>query len=351
MIRPINEYEKCYNEIKIIGRGQFGIVYLIQHKQNMKEYAAKKINGECQNSELDILLKLKHPNVINVYECFRDQNSTIIVMDHCQKGDLWNMIQYRIIEGKNRGYTQKIVEQWLVQLLMGLAYIHENNILHRDLKSSNILIREDGQLKIADFGVAKILSGDQMAKTITGSPFYLSPEITQGLDYSYSSDLWSLGCILFEMCTLKRAFDGQQFDQVLQNIQQRKLQQEILIQDFQNQTSQETRQYSLELVNLIQSLLNIDPSKRPQAKELLRSSYIAKIVLQSFVQINTKQQDIQKIGQVTMIQKKAHDKYQKQMSYVKQLLGNSKDSINAQSQVQECDSHVENFFVKKQTTI
>ncbi|CAD8053242.1 unnamed protein product [Paramecium sonneborni] len=349
MIRPINEYEQCYKEIKIIGRGQFGIVYLIQHKQTMKEYASKKINGECQRSELDILFKMKHPNIINVYECFRDENQTIIIMDYCQKGDLWNMIQYRILEGKNRGYTQKVVEQWLVQLIMGLAFIHENNVIHRDLKSSNILIKDDGQLKIADFGVAKILKEDNMAKTITGSPFYLSPEISQGLGYSYSSDLWSLGCILFEMCTLKRAFDGQQFDQVLQNIQQRKLQQEILIQDNKDQTISDTRKYSLELVNLIQSLLNLDPSKRPQAKELLKSSYIAKIVLQSFDKINSKQQQhFQKIGQVTMMQKKAHEKNKKQMSYVKQLLGNSQDSINAQSQV--CDSHVE-FFIKKQTTI
>ncbi|CAD8043083.1 unnamed protein product [Paramecium primaurelia] len=345
MIRPLSEYQQCYQEIKIIGRGQFGIVYLIQEKSTLKEFAAKKINGECSNTELDILLKLKHPNIINVYECFKDQKSIIIIMDYCQKGDLWNMIQYRILEGKNRGYTQKVIEQWLVQLLMGLACIHENNVIHRDLKSSNILIKEDGQLKIADFGVAKILSEDKMAKTITGSPFYLSPEISQGQDYTYSSDIWSLGCILFEMCTLKRAFDGDQFDQVLNKIQQRKLQQEILIQDQIDPTISDTRTYTSELVNLIQSLLNVDPSKRPTAKELLRSSYIAKIMLQSFEKKSVKQKDIQKIGQVTMMQKKAHEKYQKQMSYVKQLLGNSQDSINAQSQV--CDT----MFTKKQTSI
>ncbi|CAK85248.1 unnamed protein product (macronuclear) [Paramecium tetraurelia] len=321
MIRPLSEYESCYKDIKIIGRGQFGIVYLVQQKSTQKEFAAKKIKGECSNTELDILFRLKHPNIINVYDCFRDENQIILIMDYCQKGDLWNMIQYRILEGKNRGYIQKVVEQWLVQLLMGLAYIHDNNVIHRDLKSSNILIKEDGQLKIADFGVAKILGGEKMAKTIAGSPFYLSPEISQGQDYTFSSDLWSLGCILFEMCTLKRAFEGDQFDK------------EILIQDQIEPTLTDIRTYSSELVNLIQSLLDVDAQKRPSAKELLRSSYIAKIMLQSFEKKSVKQQDMQKIGQVTMMQKKAHEKYQKQMSYVKQLLGNSQDSINAQSQV------------------
>nr|BAB92092.1 serine/threonine protein kinase 2 homolog [Paramecium caudatum]BAC23148.1 serine/threonine protein kinase 2 homolog [Paramecium caudatum] len=339
MIHPIDQYEQFYSEQKIIGRGQYGIVYLVKHKKSGLDYAAKKTTGEYSLNELEILLRLNHPNIIRVFECFKSEKNLILIMEYCEKGDLWNLIQYRLLEGKNRGFAQKIVEQWFVQLLMGLAYIHDQKIIHRDLKSMNILIKSDGQLKISDFGVAKVLRENQMATTMAGSPFYLSPEISQGMEYSFSSDMWSLGCIIFELCTLKHAFDGKELNQVISNIQNCKLQSEILIEDQANQNSilmadQDIRFYSSDLVQMINSLLSLEANKRPSAQNLLKTPFIAKIMLRSFEKRQSQSvPDMQKMGQVTFVQKKAQERYKKQITYVKHLLGNSQDSVNAQSQV------------------
>ena len=97
-----------------------------------------------------------------------------------------------------------------MQLALGLQHIHDNKVLHRDLKTQNVLITRDNYVKIGDFGISKQLENTvQLANTSLGTPFYLSPEICLGHAYDYKSDSWMLGCVLYEMCTLKRPFEGE----------------------------------------------------------------------------------------------------------------------------------------------
>jgi NIMA (never in mitosis gene a)-related kinase len=96
-----------------------------------------------------------------------------------------------------------------VQICFAVKYLHDKKILHRDLKLSNIFISSNGDIKLGDFGIAKVLSNtDEFTKTIVGTPYYLSPEICQKKPYNYKSDIWSLGCVLYEIMNLKHAFEG-----------------------------------------------------------------------------------------------------------------------------------------------
>jgi NIMA (never in mitosis gene a)-related kinase len=103
---------------------------------------------------------------------------------------------------------EDIILNWFVQLCFAVKYIHEKNILHRDLKLSNIFLSSTGDIKLGDFGIAKVLSETGFAETMVGTPYYLSPEICQKKLYRQSSDIWSMGCILFEMMNLKHAFEA-----------------------------------------------------------------------------------------------------------------------------------------------
>lgn len=97
-----------------------------------------------------------------------------------------------------------------MQICFAVKYLHDKNILHRDLKLSNIFISSNGDIKLGDFGIAKVLNNtDEFAKTIVGTPYYLSPEICQKKPYNHKSDIWSLGCVLYELMNLKHAFEGE----------------------------------------------------------------------------------------------------------------------------------------------
>ena len=98
---------------------------------------------------------------------------------------------------------------WFVQICFAIKYIHDKNILHRDLKLSNIFLSSNGDINLGDFGIAKVLdNSDEFAKTIVGTPYYLSPEICLRRPYNQKSDIWSLGCILYELMNMKHAFEA-----------------------------------------------------------------------------------------------------------------------------------------------
>jgi len=96
---------------------------------------------------------------------------------------------------------ERVVVNWFIQLLFGVKALHSKNVLHRDLKSANVFLTSNKTLKIGDFGISKVLDNTS-AKTFVGTPYYLSPEVCENRPYNLSSDLWSLGCIIYEMCTM-----------------------------------------------------------------------------------------------------------------------------------------------------
>lgn len=130
-----------------------------------------------------------------------------IVMDYAEGGDMYTKIGKQRKIGK--GFPESQILDWFVQICLALKYVHDRKILHRDLKTQNIFLTAKGDIKIGDFGIARVLQDTyDCAQTAIGTPYYLSPEICQEKPYNQKSDIWSLGCILYELVTLRHAFDA-----------------------------------------------------------------------------------------------------------------------------------------------
>ncbi|KFP88802.1 Serine/threonine-protein kinase Nek11, partial [Apaloderma vittatum] len=176
-----------------------------------------------------------------------------------QGGDL----DFKIQEYKESGriFTQRQIIDWFIQLLLGVNYMHERWILHRDLKAKNIFLKNN-LLKIGDFGVSRLLMGScDLATTFTGTPYYMSPEALKHQGYNTKSDIWSLGCILYEICCMNHAFTGHNFLSVVLKI-------------VEGDTPSLPDRYPGQLNAVLCSMLNKNPSSRPSAAEILKTPYI-----------------------------------------------------------------------------
>ena len=161
--------------------------------------------------------------------------------------------------------------QWFVQLCLALEYIHKRRILHRDLKSQNVFLTRNNTLKLGDFGISTVLTSvNNFALSVQGTPYYMSPEICQSKPYNYTSDVWSLGCILYELCTLQHAFSGENLLGLVFKI----------VQDKQGPLPD---MYSQDLKDLVSKLLVKDEKKRPQVIDILRMPYVQRSML-AFIQ-------------------------------------------------------------------
>ena len=146
---------------------------------------------------------------------------------------------------------------WFTQICLGLKHVHDRKILHRDLKAQNIFLTKSNIVKLGDFGVAKELSSTlDNARTMIGTPYYLSPEIVDNHPYNFKSDIWALGVILYELCTSKPPFDAASIPQLALKI-------------TKGQYNPIPQIYSKELKYLISLLLSVDPSKRPCINQIL----------------------------------------------------------------------------------
>ncbi|XP_017930694.1 serine/threonine-protein kinase Nek11 [Manacus vitellinus] len=253
-----------------LGNGSFGSVYLVSDrkaKQGEELKVLKEISvGDLKpnetveaNLEAQLLSKLDHPTIVKFYASFVERDSFCIITEYCEGGDL----DFKIQECKDSGkiFTQSQVVEWFIQLLLGVNYMHERRILHRDLKAKNIFLK-DNLLKIGDFGVSCLLMGScDLATTFTGTPYYMSPEVLKHQGYNTKSDIWSLGCILYEMCCMNHAFTGQNFLSVV-------------IKIVEGDTPSLPDRYPSKLNALLSSMLNKNPSLRPTAAEILKTPYI-----------------------------------------------------------------------------
>ncbi|KFV54523.1 Serine/threonine-protein kinase Nek11, partial [Gavia stellata] len=253
-----------------LGNGSFGSVYLVSDrkaKQGEELKVLKEISvGDLKpnetveaNLEAQLLSKLDHPAIVKFYASFVEQDSFCIITEYCEGGDL----DFKIQEYKESGkiFTQRQITDWFIQLLLGVNYMHERRILHRDLKAKNIFLKNN-LLKIGDFGVSRLLMGScDLATTFTGTPYYMSPEALKHQGYNTKSDIWSLGCILYEMCCMNHAFTGHNFLSVVLKI-------------VEGDTPSLPDRYPSKLNAVLCSMLNKNPSLRPAAAEILKIPYI-----------------------------------------------------------------------------
>lgn len=250
--------------IKKVGEGSFGSVYKASLKSTGELVAIKKIKLSSANrsdiknvaNEVRVLCSLDHPNIVS-YKCsFWDkyQSNICIVMEFLAGGDL-NM-KISALKKKRQFMAENIIWSYFIQLLKALKVLHDLKIIHRDIKAANVFLTQDGmQLKLGDMNVSKIVEKD-FTKTRVGTPLYFSPEIWNGRSYNYKTDVWSLGCLLYEMCALNYPFNGFNMND-LKNCANR------------GRYAPIPSVYSKDMNEVIRLCLQIDDSKRPSVAKLL----------------------------------------------------------------------------------
>ncbi|NXM92952.1 NEK4 kinase, partial [Sylvia borin] len=257
----------AYCFLRAVGKGSYGEVSLARHRQDRKQYVIKKLNLRSASSrerraaeqEAQLLSQLRHPNIVTYRESWQgDDGHLYIVMGFCEGGDLYHKLK----EQKGKLLPENQVVEWFVQIAMALQYLHEKHILHRDLKTQNIFLTRTNIIKVGDLGIARVLENQyDMASTLIGTPYYMSPELFSNKPYNYKSDVWALGCCVYEMATLKHAFNAKDMNSLAYRIIEGKL-------------PPMPKDYSPQLVEIIQTMLSKKPEARPSVRSILRQPYI-----------------------------------------------------------------------------
>ena len=173
--------------------------------------------------EAKILEVLNHPNIVRFREVYKTKNGKLcIVMDYADGGDIQSKIKdkYKNKKGDKLEYfLEENILNWFTQICLALKHCHDRKILHRDLKAQNVFLTKRNLVKLGDFGIARVLSTTiSRAKTVVGTPYYLSPEIVENKPYNFKSDIWSLGVLLYEICALKPPFNATSLANLARNI-------------------------------------------------------------------------------------------------------------------------------------
>ncbi|RLN87666.1 hypothetical protein BBJ28_00016875 [Nothophytophthora sp. Chile5] len=269
--------------VKLLGEGSFGCVFLMREKKRGgKLVCVKQIRREHNASnpsclptghvkshsvEVELMKKLRHPNLIRLLHSFvtpaphRQQH---IVMEYCSGGDLRAYLRRNQTANEPNRKNQRLSEDkvwcWFVQLALGLHHMHQQRVLHRDVKTANVFLSNIGFLVLGDLGIARTLVNGDMAATVIGTPLYMAPEVLDGKDYSFSSDVWALGCVLYELCTGKSPFVGTNMPHLMNKICHGSY--APIAKDEQLARSR--------LPALVAAMLNTRPERRPSVDQILR---------------------------------------------------------------------------------
>lgn len=252
--------------LREIGRGTYGTVWLVRKRSDQKYLVLKSVDlshsnqqeAEAARQEVRLLASLKHPNIVSYKGSFELSYQLHLLMGYCEGGDLFTCIKQQ--HGKL--FSEQRVIRWFIQITMALQYLHGHNILHRDLKTQNIFLTRSGLIKLGDFGIARILgSSIDMATTMIGTPYYMSPELFAGLPYNYKSDIWALGCCLYELVTLKHAFHARDMSGLIYKISHGKI-------------GGISKVYSEDLQCLISDMLNRTSDVRPSTSQILHRPFV-----------------------------------------------------------------------------
>ncbi|KAH8337627.1 hypothetical protein KR074_000850 [Drosophila pseudoananassae] len=250
-----------YEKVRVVGQGSFGIAILYRRKSDGHQIVFKQINlseltppgRDLAMNEVDVFSKLHHPNIVSYLGSFIKDNTLLIEMEYADGGTLAHIIAER--QGKVH-FPERYIIAVFEQISSAINYMHSENILHRDLKTANVFLNRRGIVKIGDFGISKIMNTKIHAQTVLGTPYYFSPEMCEGKEYDNKSDIWALGCILGEMCCLKKTFAASNLSELVTKI-------------MAGNYTPVPSGYTSGLRSLMSNLLQVEAARRPTASEVL----------------------------------------------------------------------------------
>uniref|UniRef100_A0A663M9W0 non-specific serine/threonine protein kinase n=1 Tax=Athene cunicularia TaxID=194338 RepID=A0A663M9W0_ATHCN len=258
-----------YKVLRVLGEGSFGRALLVHHKISDQKYAMKEIRLPMSSSDVEnsrkeavLLAKMKHPNIVAYKESFEADGHLYIVMEYCDDGDLMQKIKHQ----RGKLFPEDTILHWFVQMCLGVKHIHDKRVLHRDIKSKNVFLTQNGKVKLGDFGSARLLAHPvSYACTYVGTPYYVPPEIWESMPYNNKSDIWSLGCILYELCTLRHPFQANSWKHLILKI-------------CKGSYNPLPSHYSYELHYLIKQMFKRNPKNRPSASTILARGCLTKLI-------------------------------------------------------------------------
>jgi len=263
----INVENPQYKRVKLLGEGSYGKAYLVKCLSDESYCVIKQLDisnmGEKEKketyNEAKVLKSLNHPNIVHFREVYKTKRGKLcIVMDFADGGDL----EAKIKGQHGRYFSEAQILDWFTQICLGLKHVHDRKILHRDIKAQNIFLTKTNIVKLGDFGIAKVLTGTQeLAMTVIGTPYYLSPELIDGKPYNFKSDIWALGVLLYQLCTLKQPFDANGFPMLARKI-------------TKGRFAPIPATFSKDLKDLVHSLLCVNPLDRPSINAILKKDII-----------------------------------------------------------------------------
>ncbi|EKG06153.1 kinase, putative [Trypanosoma cruzi] len=321
-----------YIKKKLIGTGSYGEAWLVERLEDHSIFVAKLMDlGKMSSrdkqyaySEIKCLANCNHPNIIRFIEDHEENDQLLIIMEFADSGDLDRQIKARSHDNF-RHFREHEALFLFLQLCLALDHIHSHKMLHRDIKSANILLTSTGLIKLGDFGFSHqyddTVSG-VVANTFCGTPYYLAPEIWNNQRYSKKADVWSLGVLLYEIITLKRPFTATNMKGLMAKV-------------LGGEYAPISENFSTQLRDLVRAILVVDANQRPGIREVFQIPYV-KEGLKVFRQIVKKNTRIVETVKEAMI------------SHVSEILSSAPDSEPRSGLVGQINLDVSfNGYVKK----
>ena len=303
-----------YEVLEVVGEGAYGIVYKCRNKESGKFVAIKKFKEvedelvkKTMKRELRMLQRMHHENIVDFVEAFKRKGNLFLVFEYVEK----NLLE--ILQDSPRGLEPKLIRHFMYQLCKAIKYLHDQNVIHRDVKPENLLVNENMDLKLCDFGFARLISGSSKERLTdyVATRWYRAPELllTQG-EYGPEVDYWAVGCIMGELVDGNPLFPGEnEIDQLhcIQKVLGNFTDEQVYMfyanpiysgKDLLEVDKPETLEWRYlgklpkNAISFMKGLLELDPKKRLNGITVFQHPYLAKLVEKDMKKENDKFGDL-----------------------------------------------------------